>query len=142
MKKIRFSLLLAFFTCLLSNAQQADTTICINPEVNPSFQYDTCTTFGASIKFYFIDNFKIPDELVDCGYSEKIVIELIIEKDGRISKCKSIRRIAEPLDSLVVECAKKMPPWKPAIDKGKAVRAKSYIPVSINWLYGNADYIK
>ena len=135
MKKIRFSLLLAFFTCLLSNAQQADTTICINPEVIPSFQYDTCSITRESLKKYFNDNFKFPAELLNVCLMGNVIIKLTIEKDGRISNVELLRGIIPSLDNAVIESIKQMPPWKPAIDKGKTVKTFFCIPISINWLY-------
>ena len=90
MKKIRFTLLLAFFTCLQSNAQQADTTICISPEVIPSFQYDTCSITRESLKKYFNDNFKFPAELLDMCLMGNVIIKLTIEKDGKISNVESM----------------------------------------------------
>ena len=135
MKKIRFSLLLAFFTCLLSNAQQADTTICINPEVNPSFQYDTCSITRESLKKYFNDNFKFPAELLDMCLTGSVYSMLTIEKDGRISNVELLIGIIPSLDNAVIESIKQMPPWKPAIDKGKTVKTFFSIPISINWLY-------
>ena len=135
MKKIRFSLLLAFFTCLLSNAQQADTTICINPEVNPSFQYDTCSITRESLKKYFNDNFKFPAELLDMCLTGSVYSMLTIEKDGRISNVELLIGIIPSLDNAVIESIKQMPPWKPAIDKGKTVKTFFCIPISINWLY-------
>ena len=135
MKKIRFTLLLAFFTCLLSNAQQADTTICINPEVNPSFQYDTCSITRESLKKYFNDNFKFPAELLDMCLTGSVYSMLTIEKDGRISNVELLIGIIPSLDNAVIESIKQMPPWKPAIDKGKTVKTFFCIPISINWLY-------
>ena len=135
MKKIRFSLLLAFFTCLISNAQQADTTICINPETYPSFQYDTCSITRESLKKYFNDNFKFPAELLDMCLMGNVIIKLTIEKDGKISNVELLRGIIPSLDNAVIESIKQMPPWKPAIDKGKTVRTFFSIPISISWLY-------
>ena len=134
-KNIQFTLLLVFFSCLLSNAQQADTTICFAPEVYPSFQYDTCSTTRESLKKYFNDNFKFPAELLDMCLMGSVITKLTIEKDGRISNVELLRGIIPTLDNAVIESIKQMPPWKPAIDKGKAVKTFFCIPISINWLY-------
>ena len=64
-----------------------------------------------------------------------VIIKLTIEKDGRISNVELLIGIIPSLDNAVIESIKQMPPWKPAIDKGKAVKTFFCIPISINWLY-------
>jgi hypothetical protein len=50
-----------------------------------------------------------------------------------------IRGIDKPLDKSVLEFIKTMPKWIPGINKGKIVRTRFVLPVSIHWLYGKID---
>jgi hypothetical protein len=119
--------------------QQTDTMIFSQPEINPTFQYDTCTSIRSSVKKYFMDKYKIPTILIDNGYTGSIYVEFVVERDSSISNIKLIRGIDEPLDKSVIETIKAMPKWIPGINKGKAVRTRFVLPVSIRWLYGKID---
>ena len=119
--------------------QQTDTTIYINPNIQPTFKYDTCSNLKNSLRKYFMDNYKMPNILLDNGYTGSIYVEFVIEKDSTISKIKLLRGIDTPLDKSVLERIRTMPKWCPGIDKGKTVRSKFTIPVSIHWLYGKIE---
>ncbi|MCU4166761.1 hypothetical protein [Carboxylicivirga caseinilyticus] len=80
--------LILFFKVLLSVysfGQQPDTTIYINPEIQPIFKYDTCSSLKSSMKEYFIDNYKMPRIIIDNGYIGNIIVEFVIEKDSTLS---------------------------------------------------------
>jgi hypothetical protein len=130
-------LLVLMFLSSVCKGQQIDTLICTNPDSYPSFKYDTCSNISESVKMYFIDNFNMPDSLVNNCYEGKVLIGLVIEKDGSISKVELIRGIYNPLDNLVLMTAQSMPRWTPGIYDGKVVRSQFIIPVSIKWLYKN-----
>ena len=119
--------------------QQTDTTIYINPDIQPTFKYDTCSNLKNSLRKYFMDNYKMPNILLDNGYTGSVYVEFVIEKDSTISKIKLLRGIDTPLDKSVLERIRTMPKWCPGIDKGKTVRSKFLIPVSIYWLYGKIE---
>ena len=119
--------------------QQTDTMIYTQPEINPTFQYDTCTNVRSSVKKYFIDNYKMPTILIDNGYNGSVYLEFVIERDSSISNIKVIRGIHEPLDKSIIETLKTMPKWIPGINKGKTVRTRFVLPISIRWLYGKID---
>jgi hypothetical protein len=136
MGRISLIFLIANFIIGFCNGQNADTLICIHPEVEPSFKYDTCTNMGESLKKYFMDNYIMPNILLDNGYTGIIIVELVIERDSSISNIKLVRGMEDPLDESVLEKIQSMPKWCPGIDKGKTVRTKYTIPISIHWLYG------
>lgn len=119
--------------------QQTDTTIYINPNIQPTFKYDTCSNLKNSLRKYFMDNYKMPKILLNNGYTGSIYVEFVIEKDSTISKIKLLRGIDTPLDKSVLERIRTMPKWCPGIEKGKTVRSKYVIPVSIHWLYGKIE---
>lgn len=136
MKSIWLILLITFFTCNFCLGQKPDLLICLNPEVQPTFRYDTCSTLRESVRKYFMDNYKMPGELLNNGYFGTVFIQFVVEKDSTISNFKVLRGIDTSLDSSVLESFKLMPKWCPGIDKSKVVRSRFTIPVSIHWLYG------
>ena len=136
MKKISLILLITGFLGASCYGQQTDTMICINPEIQPTFKYDTCSNLHESLKNYFMDNYKIPNELLDNGYFGAIYVRFVVEKDSTISNLKVLRGIDTALDKSVLESFQLMPKWCPGIDKGNTVRSTLTIPVSLHWLYG------
>jgi len=139
MKKISLILLICVFISGLCFGQQADTLIYTNPEIIPAFQYDTCTCMGSSVKKYFMENYRMPKNLIDNGYTGRIMVEFVVEKDSSLSNIKLIRGIHEPLDKSVIETIKKMHKWIPGINNECSVRTRFILPVSIEWLYGSND---
>jgi len=137
MKEISLILLISVFISGICFGQQIDTLIYTNPEIIPAFEYDTCRSMGSSVKKYFMYNYKMPNILIDNGYTGRIMVEFVIERDSTLSNIKLIRGIDEPLDKTVIESIKKMPKWIPGINNGCYVRTRFILPVSIEWLYGN-----
>lgn len=139
MKLFCLIFLISGFVSGIGFGQQTDTMIFSQPEINPTFQYDTCTSTRSSVKKYFMDKYKMPTILIDNGYTGSIYVEFIVERDSFISNIKLIRGIDEPLDKSVIETLKTMPKWIPGINKGKTVRTRLVLPISIRWLYGKND---
>jgi len=86
-----------------------------------------------------MENFKMPKELLDDGFTGKIYIQFVVEKDGTITERKLIRGINSTLDSLVLESVKSMPKWDAGKIRDKRVRTYYSLPVSIRWLYYNCE---
>jgi len=139
MKKISLILLVTGFLGAFCYGQQTDTMIYINPDIQPTFKYDTCSSSIVSINKYFKDKYKLPSLFNETDFAGDILIEIVIEKDSTISNVKVLRGIDTPLDKSVLERIRTMPKWCPGIDKGKTVRSKFLIPVSIRWLYGRIE---
>jgi hypothetical protein len=139
MKSISLILLITGHLGMFCYGQQTDTIIYAKPEVAPIFKYDTCSNLIESVKKYFMDNYKMPNVLLDNAYSGRIYVELVIEKDSSVSNVKLLRGIHDPLDKSVMEFIQSMPKWTAGTNNGKTVRARIVLPVSINWLYGKTE---
>lgn len=59
----------------------------------------------------------------------KVIIQMIIGKDGNISNISIIKSLTPSLDAEAVRVMSNMPKWEPGIDKGKAVPVFYTIPV-------------
>ena len=139
MKVFCVTILMNALLCTFCFGQQADTTIFTITEVMPAFKYDTCSSGINSVKRYFMDNYKMPSVLTDNGYTGRIYVEFIVERDGSLSNIKLIRGIDEPLNRSILETLKTMPKWIPGMNNGKTVRTRFVLPVSVRWLYGRDD---
>jgi len=138
MKLASLMLLFGGFLCGYCHGQQADTMVYIIPEIFPSFRYGTCKDFQCSLEKYFIDNYKMPNALLDNGYSGSVYVEFIVEKDSTLSNIAIRRGIDQVLDKSILESIKKMPKWIPGKNKGEIVRTKMILPIRIGFLYGSA----
>jgi len=116
--------------------QQIDTTIYSEPDIQPTFKYDTCTSSVESINKYFIDKYKLPSIYGETDLAGNILIEFVVEKDSTISNVKVLRGIDEQLNVSVEETFNSMPKWIPGIYNGKTVRTKYIFPVTVQLLHG------
>lgn len=64
------------------------------------------------------------------GYDTRVVIEVIIEKDGSITNAKISKSIDSLHDEDALRIVKEMPKWIPAKLNGKHVRCKQLIPIT------------
>ena len=128
-------LLITFLSLNPCYGQIQDTTIYNAPDTYPEFRYGNETSTIKSLEKYFCKNFQIPIKLIDNGYSGRVFVEFVIEKDGSISQAKVLRGMGDDLDKEVLVTIKKMPKWISGANDGKAVRTHFSLPVPLQWLY-------
>jgi protein TonB len=74
-------------------------------------------------------NIHYPDRAKDVGVDGKVVIQFVVEKDGKITNVEVIKKAGWGFDEEAIEVVKKMPPWKPAKQNGKPVRLQMNLPI-------------
>ena len=74
-------------------------------------------------------NLVYPQEAIDAGIEGKVFVGFIVEKDGSISSIKLLRGIGHGCDEAAMEVVRKMPKWKPAMQRSKPVRIEYMFPV-------------
>lgn len=88
---------------------------------------------GGTGKFYeFVENNRDSSLLLNDNKARRVIIEMIIEKDGRISSPKVRKSLDLSHDNDALKITRSMPPWTPAKLNGKNVRFKMLIPISYN----------
>jgi len=60
----------------------------------------------------------------------RVILEIVIEKDGRISNAKVVNSIDHAHDNDALNIIRKSPKWIPAKLNGKTIRCKMLIPIS------------
>lgn len=75
---------------------------------------------------------KYPEEARKNKSEGKVIVEFIINEDGRCSDFKVIKGIGYGCDEAAVEAFKKMPNWKPGLVNGKPVKVRAQMA----YLYG------
>lgn len=99
--------------------------VCQVAEVMPEFPGG----MAACLK-YLAQNVKYPETAYKNGKQGKVIVQMVIEKDGSIDHVSIVRSIDPDLDAAAARVVKAMPKWKPATIKDKAVRCRYTIPVT------------
>jgi TonB family protein len=87
-------------------------------------------TGGLDAMYNFLqENLKYPEEARKKGISGRVLIEFVIERDGRITNVKVIHGTHPDLDAEALRVVKMMPKWKPGTQNGEPVRCFYQIPV-------------
>jgi TonB family protein len=122
MKKM---LLMAFVALMSMSVNAQNDPICQTPEVFPEFKG------GVSAMMKFIcDNVKYPKDAEESKTEGRVVVQLTIEKDGKVSGYKVVNKVSPSLDDEALRVAKlTSDKWIPAKNKGKAVRTNYTIPI-------------
>ena len=85
---------------------------------------------GPKALMEFLGNNTIyPESEVKAGNQGRVIVEYVIEADGRVSNVKVARGVSTALDAEAVRVVSAMPNWKPGKQKGEAVRVKYTLPV-------------
>lgn len=79
---------------------------------------------------YLSENIIYPESARINGIEGKVFITFIVEKSGRLSNIKVMRRIPSVLDEEAIRVIKSMPKWKAGRIRGKPVRVSLVVPVS------------
>lgn len=85
---------------------------------------------GRSYCLQFLDkNINYPTIAQENGTQGRVIVEIVINKDGTISDSKIVRGVDPYLNKEALRVVMTMPKWKPGRHKGKVVRAKFTLPV-------------
>ena len=79
---------------------------------------------------YLARNIKYPVTAQKEGAQGKVIVQMVIEKDGSVDHVSIVRSITPELDAETARVVKSMPKWKPATVKEKAVRCRYTVPVT------------
>ncbi len=69
----------------------------------------------------------------DVCFAGRVFVSFVVEKNGSITNVEVERGIDPAVDKEAVRLVKSMPKWKPGIQKGEAVRCRSFLPISFNY---------
>lgn len=74
-------------------------------------------------------NINYPAEAHNKGEQGRVIVQFVVEKDGRLTNAKVVRSISPTLDAEAVRLVGTMPAWTPGKVKGEAVRCRFTVPV-------------
>ena len=119
-------LLCVAIVALFSLGAMAQEPVIDKPEHNPHFQGG-----DAGLMKFLCDNMKYPKEASEKNKQGRVVVQMVVEKDGSLSDIKVVKNSDPLLDEealRVVRLTDKK--WTPAQHKGKTVRSHFSLPVT------------
>ncbi|HEY0245488.1 MAG TPA: energy transducer TonB [Mucilaginibacter sp.] len=125
--------LTVFATCL--HAQKADTTnynnndkIFATAQIMPEYKggMDRLYQRLENIRYLFVERMK--------NIEGRVLVSLVIEKDGRVSNVKILHGLTQEQDKEVVRVVKNLRRWKPGMQDGKPVRVRFILPIEFKMI--------
>ncbi len=125
MKKLFLIMLLAFVSVnAYSQSDDADNDVYNMVDQSAKFQ----DGYNSIIKFVQ-ENIKFPAEAKENNVHGKLMLSVVVEKDGSLSNITVKKGLGYGLDEEIVRIIKMMPKWQPAQHKGKTVRQSQTIVI-------------
>ena len=84
---------------------------------------------GYDIGQYLGENMHYPEHAREHNIEGRVIIKFIVNEDGHISDCTVMKSIDEECDAEALRVVQSMPPWKPGMQDGKAVKVYFTIPI-------------
>lgn len=82
----------------------------------------------AALMKFMCDNLKYPKEAISSGKEGRVVIQFVIEKDGKVSSRKVVKSVSPQLDAEAMRVSKLINNLTPGKIKGQAVRCHFSLP--------------
>lgn len=105
-------------------------------EDSADFVYDTDQQMpsfkggDAALMEWLSKNIRYPVEAEKKGIQGRVVVSLVIERNGAVSNVKIVTPVEPSLDNEAVRVMKSMPKWNPGIRNGEKVRVRYVVPVT------------
>lgn len=81
---------------------------------------------------YLSDNVRYPAECEKQGIQGRVVLLIVIDKDGSVTDIKVAKSVHPLLDAEAVRVASSMPRWQPATKDGQPVRIRYSLPITFS----------
>ena len=110
----------------VNSDKKADTSdeVFVVVEENPEFPGGN----EAMMKF-LSENIEYPKIAHENGIQGRVILSMVVEKDGSVSEVKAVRGVDPSLDAEAIRVIESMPKWTPGKQKGKEVRVGYTLPV-------------
>ncbi|NLX65916.1 MAG: TonB family protein [Bacteroidales bacterium] len=110
--------------------EEPDTPIVDNSEIFVVVEEQPTFPGGNAAMMRFLsDNIKYPVVAQDNGIQGRVIVNFVVEKDGRLSDFNVVRSIDPLLDAEALRVLESMPNWTPGKQRGEAVRVRFTLPV-------------
>lgn len=97
----------------------------IRAEKMAAFQGGDVSTFTNWVKA----RIKYPAEAMEFGIQGRVIIEFVVEKDGRITNIKTLQAVDQSLADEAIRIMKTAPRWEPGSNRNIPVRLVYRVPI-------------
>ena len=80
---------------------------------------------------FLAKNIKYPTIAQENGVQGRVIVQFVVNQDGSIVDPVVVRSVDPYLDKEALRVIQMMPKWKPGKQRGKAVRVKYTVPVTL-----------
>jgi len=115
------------FLTIDSYGQKKDTTIYVAIDTPPNFKYKDGKNTSVCVELFISEHLTWPS--VEDDIYAKVLVQCVVEKDGRLSNFKIIHGVVEWCDKKAIEIVQSMPKWLPGKKNNQIVRTQIIIPV-------------
>lgn len=78
---------------------------------------------------FLVKNIKYPEQAKKDSVTGKVIVNFIVERDGRVTNAKVVKGIGSGCDEEAIRVVSLMPAWKPGELHGKTVRVIVNLPI-------------
>ena len=132
MKKTLFTTIIVLMV-LGAKAQQPDTLQRSAADTSIYKDVQQAPTFpGGITKFYYFLSrvIRYPANAREENIQGKVIIAMVVEKDGSLSHLKVAQHLADDIDKEALRVMALCPKWNPGMQNGKVVRVAFSVPIS------------
>ena len=104
------------------------------PEQEPVFEVaEVMPEFpgGNQALFEFIaENLKYPQEAIDNQTEGRVILQFVVDKEGKVGHIQVVRSIDKMLDQAAIDVVRTLPDWKPGMQDGQPVNVRYTLPIA------------
>lgn len=114
-------------------AQSKTTKARIKPDTTVYTSVDEIPEFPGGLEKLgaYLSKMKMPALDTTENIQGRVIIQMIVEKDGSLTHLKAIRGGDGAVSKAYIEYIRRSPRWKPGLIHGKPVRVLYYVPVTV-----------
>ena len=114
-------------------AQSKTTKARIKPDTTVYTKVDEIPEFPGGLEKLgaYLSKMKMPALDTTENTQGRVIIQMIVEKDGSLTHVKAIRGGNSAMDKAYIEYIGRSPKWKPGLIHGKPVRVVYSIPITV-----------
>lgn len=130
MKKLILMLLMAVCCLVTANAQKTVVSQKNQKVYDMAEQMPEYPGGMPAMMEFLMHNMKYPKDAEKQKVEGKVMVQFVVETDGRVSDVKVAKEVFPSLDAEAIRVVQAMPKWTPGKDKGKLVRVKYNLPIT------------
>lgn len=102
----------------------------VAPPVTPIDYAEVMPEFIGDIYQYLNKTVRYPRAAVNAGIQGRVIVQFVVNEDGRIANAKLLRGIGGGCDEEALRVVNAMPAWKPGKQNGQPVKVYYKLPIS------------